>query len=186
MLTLVAASIRASDDPPLPSPGAAAAAAADDDDATLQPAEPDFRLINLPTTLRLPLFKSNFDLTHRFGGNLRHGSFSDQASSLFGIDEGATVGFEYRVAVARHLSDRVRIVVRTRYVSEIEELRRLGADEVIPEELETSVEIFANKGRVYMPMPATFKGEGLSLSASGGEALVHTIDVNELKSIWGK
>jgi CPA2 family monovalent cation:H+ antiporter-2 len=53
------------------------------------------------------------------------------------------------VAVARHLSDRVRIVVRTRYVSEIEELLRLGADEVIPEELETSVEIFARVLRRY-------------------------------------
>src|SRR5687767_12216834 len=53
------------------------------------------------------------------------------------------------VAVARHLNDKVRIVVRTRYVSEIEELRRLGADEVIPEELETSVEIFARVLRRY-------------------------------------
>jgi len=53
------------------------------------------------------------------------------------------------VAVARHLSKSVRIVVRTRYVSEIEELRRLGADEVIPEELETSVEIFARVLRRY-------------------------------------
>jgi CPA2 family monovalent cation:H+ antiporter-2 len=53
------------------------------------------------------------------------------------------------VAVARHLSATVRIVVRTRYVREIEELRRLGADEVIPEELETSVEIFARVLRRY-------------------------------------
>jgi len=53
------------------------------------------------------------------------------------------------VAVARHLSDRVRIVVRTRYVSEIDELRKLGADEVVPEELETSVEIFARVLRRY-------------------------------------
>ena len=53
------------------------------------------------------------------------------------------------VAVARHLSGRVRIVVRTRYVSEIEELRRLGADEVVPEELETSIEIFARVLRRY-------------------------------------
>ena len=53
------------------------------------------------------------------------------------------------VAVARHLSGHVRIVVRTRYVSEIEELRRLGADEVVPEELETSVEIFARVLRRY-------------------------------------
>lgn len=53
------------------------------------------------------------------------------------------------VAVARHVSKTVRIVVRTRYVSEIDELRRLGADEVVPEELETSVEIFARVLRRY-------------------------------------
>jgi hypothetical protein len=82
---------------------AAASAADDDDDATLDPAEPDFRVINLPTTLRLPRYKGNFSLTHRFGGNLRKGSFSDQASHLFGIDEGATVGFEYRFGIAKHL-----------------------------------------------------------------------------------
>lgn len=53
------------------------------------------------------------------------------------------------VAVARHHNARVRIVVRSRYVSEIEELRRLGADEVVPEELETSIEIFARVLRRY-------------------------------------
>src|SRR5580765_1424156 len=66
-----------------------------DDDAVLQPAEPDYRLINLPTTLRLPLYKSSFALTHRFNGNLRNGSFGDNASGLFGIDNGAQIGFEY-------------------------------------------------------------------------------------------
>src|SRR5437870_2824003 len=70
-----------------------------DDDAVPQPAEPDFRLINVPTTLRLPLHKSNFQLTHRFNGNLRRGDFGDQASNLFGLDEGAVIGIEYRVAV---------------------------------------------------------------------------------------
>ena len=75
----------------------------EDDDAVLQPAEPDYRIINLPTTLRLPRYKSNFELTHRFNGNLRRGDFGDQASSLFGIDQGATIGFEYRFAPVRHL-----------------------------------------------------------------------------------
>jgi len=74
-----------------------------DDDATLQPAEPDYRLINLPTTLRLPQNKSSFELTHRFNGDLRRGDFGDQASSLFGIDQGATIGFEYRFAPVRHV-----------------------------------------------------------------------------------
>jgi CPA2 family monovalent cation:H+ antiporter-2 len=53
------------------------------------------------------------------------------------------------VAAARHRSPNVRIVVRTRYVSEIEELSRLGADEVVPEEFETSLEIFSRVLRRY-------------------------------------
>ncbi|GBD27130.1 Glutathione-regulated potassium-efflux system protein KefC [bacterium HR30] len=47
------------------------------------------------------------------------------------------------VSQVRHLAPEVPIIVRTRYVAEIEDLRRLGATEVIPEEFETSVEIFA-------------------------------------------
>src|SRR5262249_36964107 len=86
--------------PPTAAASSSAAAQDDDDDAALQPAEPEFRIINLPTTMRLPLFKGNFDLTHRFAGNLRRGSFSDQAGRLFGIDDGATVGFGYRFAIA--------------------------------------------------------------------------------------
>ena len=53
------------------------------------------------------------------------------------------------VAVARHLNPEVAVVVRTRYVREIEELERLGADQVIPEEFETSLEIFARVLRLY-------------------------------------
>jgi hypothetical protein len=78
-------------------------AAVQDDDATLQPVEPDFTLVNLPTTLRLPLHKSNFHLTHRFRGNLRDGSFGHQLSNLFGLDNGAAIGFEYRFTVMKHV-----------------------------------------------------------------------------------
>ncbi len=53
------------------------------------------------------------------------------------------------VAVARDMSPTVRIVVRTRYVSEMTELRRLGADDVVPEEFETSLEIFSRVLRLY-------------------------------------
>ena len=74
-----------------------------DDDSALQPAEPDYRVINLPTTLRLPEHKSSFELTHRFNGNLRRGDLGDQASQLFGIDQGAIIGFEYRFAPVRHV-----------------------------------------------------------------------------------
>ncbi|MFN8580447.1 MAG: cation:proton antiporter [Gemmatimonadaceae bacterium] len=47
------------------------------------------------------------------------------------------------VAMARYLNPNVHIVARTRYVAEIEELSALGANEVVPEEFETSLEIFA-------------------------------------------
>jgi CPA2 family monovalent cation:H+ antiporter-2 len=44
----------------------------------------------------------------------------------------------------RTFSDSIYLVVRTRYVKETSELIALGADEVIPEEFETSVQIFTN------------------------------------------
>jgi CPA2 family monovalent cation:H+ antiporter-2 len=47
------------------------------------------------------------------------------------------------VAVARRLSPTVHIIVRTRYVGAMEDLRRAGASEVVPEEFETSLEIFS-------------------------------------------
>ncbi len=43
----------------------------------------------------------------------------------------------------RAISQSVHLVVRTRYVTEIPELIALGADDVIPEEFETSIEIFS-------------------------------------------
>jgi CPA2 family monovalent cation:H+ antiporter-2 len=46
------------------------------------------------------------------------------------------------VALLRQLGPKTRILVRARRVTEIEELERLGADEVIPSEFETAVELF--------------------------------------------
>lgn len=47
------------------------------------------------------------------------------------------------VSIARHESPEIYIIVRTRYITEIDDLKTLGANEVIPEEFETSVEIFS-------------------------------------------
>jgi hypothetical protein len=71
-----------------------------DDDGELDRAEPDVVVVNLPSTMRLALHKGNFRLTHRFAGNLQNGTFRQQASNLFGIDQGAIIGFEYRVEIA--------------------------------------------------------------------------------------
>ncbi len=80
-----------------------AQAPTDDDDAQLRPLEPDFKVVDIPTTLPLPLHGGNFELTHRFAGNWRGRDFSDLASELFGIDEGATINFGYRFGLFHHV-----------------------------------------------------------------------------------
>jgi CPA2 family monovalent cation:H+ antiporter-2 len=55
----------------------------------------------------------------------------------------------HTVSQARRLRGDVKIMVRTRYVAEIERLYALGANQVIPEEFETSVEIFARVLQEY-------------------------------------
>ena len=60
--------------------------AGDSDDGELVLAEPDFRVLNPPSTQRLPLHGSSFQLTHRFNGDLREGSLSGNAGNLFGLD----------------------------------------------------------------------------------------------------
>jgi CPA2 family monovalent cation:H+ antiporter-2 len=62
------------------------------------------------------------------------------------------------VRVARDLNPRLYIIVRTRYMAEIDELYCLGADEVISEEFETSIELFARVLRRYH-IPRTVIGE---------------------------
>ena len=76
---------------------------ADENDAKPQPMEPDYRVINLPTTLRLPRHGGNFTLTHRFNGDLTEGSFLDQLSNMFGMDNGASIGLEYRYGIISHV-----------------------------------------------------------------------------------
>jgi hypothetical protein len=62
-------------------------------------AQPDFTLISLPTTLRMPRMKSAFRVTHRFGRPLGQGDFGDLLSDFFGFDSGALIGLEYRFGV---------------------------------------------------------------------------------------
>ncbi len=52
--------------------------------------------------------------------------------------------------ISRRINPAVHIIVRTRYLKEMKPLYDLGADEVIPEEFETSVEIFARVLAKYL------------------------------------
>lgn len=53
------------------------------------------------------------------------------------------------VSLAREMNSDIHIIVRTRYMSELPDLYKLGANQVIPEEFETSIEIFSRVLREY-------------------------------------
>ena len=78
---------------PAPQPAATPAAP---NDARLDPLQPDFTLVGLPVTLRLPAHKLSFRVTHRFTRSLGRGSFGDLLSDFFGFDSGAQIGLELR------------------------------------------------------------------------------------------
>lgn len=54
------------------------------------------------------------------------------------------------ITTARRMSPGIHIIVRTRFISNVDDLHNLGANEVIPEEYETSIEIFARVLNRYL------------------------------------
>ncbi|KEO74657.1 potassium transporter KefB [Anditalea andensis] len=62
-------------------------------------------------------------------------------------DSDATKGILMNI---RHFTQNAFVIVRTRYVNEIDANVKLGADEVIPEEFETSIEIFTRVLNKYL------------------------------------
>lgn len=53
------------------------------------------------------------------------------------------------IRIAKNLNKDLFVLVRTRYISETDELKSLGADLVIPEEFETSIQIFSSVLKQY-------------------------------------
>lgn len=79
---------------------------------------------------------------------LEHANIRDARVVVIAISDAAA---SRRITAAvREMSPKVHIVVRTRYLSEMRPLREKGANEVVPEEFETSIEIFARVLTKYM------------------------------------
>src|SRR3954451_17531676 len=72
-----------------------------DPDARVDALQPDFNLAALPTTLRMPVHKLAFRVTHRFTRPLGEGDFGDLANDFFAFDSGAQIGLELRYGLAR-------------------------------------------------------------------------------------
>jgi hypothetical protein len=79
-----------------PAAGQTPAPPQDDPDMDINFAQPDFTLVALPTTLRVPRHKSAFRVTHRFSRSLGEGDFGSLVEDFFGLDSGAQIGLEYR------------------------------------------------------------------------------------------
>jgi monovalent cation:H+ antiporter-2, CPA2 family len=74
-------------------------------------------------------------------------------------------------AVARTANPTMRIVVRTRYIAEMEPLRAAGADRVIAEELESVVQLFADVMRSYDLPPEEIERHEEAVRRGGYAAL---------------
>lgn len=75
------------------------------------------------------------------------------------------------VALAREMNPDIQIIVRTRYMSELPDLYQLGADQVIPEEFETSIEIFSRVLREYGVARNVIQGEIEEIRREGYQLL---------------
>jgi len=53
------------------------------------------------------------------------------------------------LSVAKSLNPDIHVIVRTKYLTDIEELQTLGADDIIPEEFETSIQIFSRVLKMF-------------------------------------
>jgi CPA2 family monovalent cation:H+ antiporter-2 len=79
---------------------------------------------------------------------LEHAGIRTARVVVIAISDAA--GTRGAVAVARRLNPQVHMIVRSRYVHEMDPLFALGTNEVIPEEFETSIEIFSRVLHRYL------------------------------------
>ena len=86
------------------------------------------------------------DATH--GPVLEHAGIKTARVAVIAISD--YVATRHITRLIKELNRSIHLIVRTRFVSEIEPLHQLGADEIIPEEFETAVEIFTRVLNHYL------------------------------------
>ncbi len=82
------------------------------------------------------------------------------------------------VAQARALRSNLYILARTRYTSELEILYRLGAQQVIPEEFETSIEIFAHVLK-HFGIPENVIGAQVTMIRAGNYGMLRGLPATD-------
>ena len=89
--------------------------------------------------------------------------------------------------IAKKLNPNVYAIIRTRFTSEIDDLINLGADEVIPEEFETSLQIFSKvlekfhiPLNIIMKQVSLLRGESYSMMRLENSRANSLVNIDEL------
>jgi CPA2 family monovalent cation:H+ antiporter-2 len=81
------------------------------------------------------------------------------------------------VRLARTLNPDIFIMVKTRFSSQVDELKKVGANQVIPEEFETSIEIFSRVLREFR-MPNNIIEQQVELVRLEGYGMFRGLSLN--------
>ena len=80
--------------------------------------------------------------------------------------------------LTRQLNPSIFILIRTRYAVDVDELYKLGANQVIPEEFETSIEIFSRVLHEYH-VPGNVLANQIQLVRFGGYKMLRGISLDQ-------
>jgi CPA2 family monovalent cation:H+ antiporter-2 len=89
------------------------------------------------------------------------------------------IGTRKILDIAKKLNPNIYIIIRTRYIRDMEGLYQMGADEVIPEEFETSIEIFSKVLEKYNLSPEKIN-DFIHEIRSDGYEMFRTLSKDEL------
>lgn len=82
------------------------------------------------------------------------------------------------IRVSREINPSIFILIRTRYATEVDELTKIGANQVIPEEFETSIEIFSRVLHEYH-VPSNIIASQIQLVRFGGYKMLRGYSLDQ-------
>lgn len=100
---------------------------------------------------------------------LMHAGITDARVAVVAISD--PIGTDRIVEQIRHLNPAIHIIVRVRYVVHAERLMGLGANEIIPEEYESSIELFTRVLHKYLVPRETIEELEARIRADGYQVL---------------
>lgn len=116
---------------------------------------------------------------------LQYANIKEANVIVFAISDPAIT--KIALKISKQINPHIHALVRTRFVNEVDELKRLGADEVIPEEFETALQIFRKVLEHYhiplnviMKQVTLLRGESYSFLRKEGADLSSFIHLDEI------